>query len=118
IISLIFFIILFINLKKYLYAILAAFIFIQPIIKMIRMYRFAIATTPYLVIEKDGIIFKKKYCWDEIESIKIDRYFTAIWTEDMLISLKRGERIRINLAANLLDEDLDVIAAFIKKYKT
>lgn len=118
IIFILFFSIVCINLKKYLLAGIMFVASIPSIIQMLNLYRFAIASTPYFVIDKDGIIFKKKYYWDEIENIKIYRYLSATWNEEMRIYLKTGEKISIDLLPTFISEETEVIAAFIKKYKT
>lgn len=116
IIAVLFFFIIFMHLKKYFGALLILLFPIPSILATVRMYRFAVAPTAYFVVEKDGIFFKEKYYWNEIESVQIQKYFNGIWTEDMYINLKSGKRITIPLPPSLLTEDTDIIAAFIKTY--
>lgn len=118
IIAVLFFIYMSMHLKKYFIAVLVLLFPLPSIIDNVKMYRFAIAPTAYFIIEKDGILFKEKYYWEVIVSVQIHRYYNGIWTEDMYINLKSGEKITIHLSPTLLTEDTDVIAAFIKKYKT
>jgi hypothetical protein len=57
---LLFFFIMTLNLKMYLKAFFALLVFSIGIKPMIAMYRFAISLSPYIFIDNEGIVFKKK----------------------------------------------------------
>lgn len=112
-----FFSIFCINAKKYLLAGLMFVFSISSIVQMFVLYRFAISRSPYFVIENDGIVFKKKYYWNEIESIKIHRYLSVTWNEEMYINLMSEEKISIDLLPTFMSEETEVVAAYIKSIR-
>jgi len=112
------FLIVSINLKMYLKALITLVFLSLGIRQMAIMFLFALSPTPYIFIDKDGIVFKKKkYFWSEIVDLKFEKYLSVTWQEIMHIGLTNGEKISINLQPTFLNVETETIFAYINKYQ-